>query len=60
MWLYLSKKHWMTDRKVLTGADGRATIRAFKGDYRIGVTSGARKKFCRVKVEKDKGFRIVL
>ena len=40
VWRELTRRTWWTDTTVRTGADGRATVRGFKGEYEVG--SGGR------------------
>ncbi|MEM9369224.1 MAG: endo-1,4-beta-xylanase [Planctomycetota bacterium] len=41
VWMHLMKKRWWTDETITTNADGRASLRGFKGDYQILVGNEA-------------------
>jgi GH35 family endo-1,4-beta-xylanase len=40
MWLYLTKKHWHTDRTLTTDETGHISLRGFKGSYIVEVKRG--------------------
>ncbi len=37
VWMHLMKQRWWTDETLTTDADGRVSLRGFKGDYTISV-----------------------
>lgn len=37
IWLYLTKKHWNTDKVILTDSNGKAKLRGFLGDYVLEI-----------------------
>jgi len=52
-WLYLTKKHWHTDRTLATDLNGKISLRGFKGSYIIEVNIAGTPRSFKLQLDKD-------
>lgn len=54
VWMHLMKNRWWTDQSLTTDANGKVTLRGFKGDYIVIVGKGAGSKSMELRLDDDR------
>ena len=57
-WLYLTKNKWHTDETLTSNKNGKVSLRAFKGKYKIKVKANNKEKEINLDLEKNKKITI--
>jgi hypothetical protein len=60
IWLYLTKKHWHTDRVLTSDESGRVSLRGFKGDYIVSVNAAGKNRCFKLKLSDNVKAKVVL
>jgi GH35 family endo-1,4-beta-xylanase len=60
MWLYLTKKHWHTDRVLTSDESGRVSLRGFKGDYIVSVNAAGKNRCFKLNLSDNVKAKVVL